>query len=214
MAVINWILDFILHADSHLKFIVANYGEWVYGLLFVIVFCETGLVVTPFLPGDSLIFAAGALCAMDLMSMPLLFVILFTAAVLGDAVNYTIGHKIGAKIKGSKKFRFIKPEYFDKAEAFVAKHGGKSIFLARFVPIVRTFAPFVVGMGKMNYRQFFKYNAVGAFVWVTFFLICGRLFGTLEIVEKNISLIGVGIIIVSVLPMLIGAVRSKYKKGK
>lgn len=214
MAVIHWIIDFILHADSHLTFIVSNYGGWVYGLLFIIVFCETGLVVTPFLPGDSLIFAAGALCAMNLMSMPVLFVILIAAAILGDAVNYTIGHKIGARIKNAKKFKFLKPEYFERAEIFVNKHGGKSIFLARFVPIIRTFAPFVVGMGKMDYKHFLKYNSIGAVVWVTLFLIGGRLFGTLEVVKNNISLIGVGIIIISVLPMLIGIIRSRVKKPK
>jgi membrane-associated protein len=209
MIFIYRLIDFILHIDVHLAEIVQHYQAWTYGILFLIVFCETGLVVTPFLPGDSLLFAAGALAASTgSLDVHLLFLLLFAAAVLGDTLNYSIGHRLGAGIftEGS---RFLKPEYLERTNRFFEKYGGKTIVLARFIPIVRTFAPFVAGMGKMTYRHFIAYNVAGGALWIALFLYGGYFFGNLPMVQKNFGLVVIAIILLSVLPAVVEVVRSR-----
>ena len=203
MEILKLIVDFVLHIDSHLVDLVARYGAWLVPILFVIVFCETGLVVTPFLPGDSLLFAAGALAAVDTsgsLNILVLWVVLSVAAILGDSVNYAIGKRIG---KGVFKpgNRILKLEYLERTEEFYEKHGNKTIILARFVPIVSTFAPFVAGVGNMDYKRFITYNFVGGLLWVTIFLAAGYLFGNVPFIKENFSLVTIGIILVSVVPM-------------
>ncbi|NHR08403.1 DedA family protein [Chromobacterium haemolyticum] len=208
MEAITFLIDFILHIDTHLTQLVAAYGPWIYAILFLIVFCETGLVVTPFLPGDSLLFVAGALAAMGQMNPHLLVLLLIVAAILGDATNYAIGRNVGMKL--FDKFpRILKPQYLDRTHAFYERHGGKTIIFARFVPIVRTFAPFVAGIGKMHYPQFLRYNVVGAIAWVVGFTYAGYFFGNLPFVRKNLELLIFGIILVSFLPGLIEIWRHK-----
>jgi membrane-associated protein len=196
------ILDVFLHIKDHLAMVAEQYGPWIYAILFLIIFCETGLVVTPFLPGDSLLFAAGALAAIGKGSfnVHLLVVLLIIAAILGDAVNYSIGKRLGAGIfkPGNK---ILRPEYLERTHAFYEKYGPKTIVLARFVPIVRTFAPFVAGMGKMTYAKFATYNIVGAVAWVTSMTYAGYIFGRLPFVEKHFEAIVLAIIFISVLPM-------------
>lgn len=213
MEILAFLLDFILHIDVHLAQLVANYGPWVYLILFLIVFCETGLVVTPFLPGDSLLFVAGALAAMGEMNVHLLVVLLIIAAILGDGCNYTIGRRVGLRL--FNRFpRLLKQEYLDKTHAFYDKHGGKTIIFARFVPIVRTFAPFVAGIGRMDYRQFLSYNVIGGVLWVVGFSYAGYFFGNLPLVRKNLEFLIFGIIIVSMLPGIIEVIRHKRAAGK
>jgi membrane-associated protein len=209
---IQQIIDLFLHVDEHLAELFRDYGAWVYAILFVIVFCETGLVVTPFLPGDSLLFAAGALAAGKPAEAAGLMVLLTLAAVLGDAVNYACGAWIGPRVFKEKR-RFLNKKYLDKTQRFYEKHGKKTIILARFVPIVRTFAPFVAGVGRMPYPQFFCYNVVGAVIWVVGFVSLGYAFGNIEIVKKHFSLVILGIIFVSVLPMAIEWMRSRKKES-
>jgi membrane-associated protein len=195
------LIDFILHVDRHLLELVQGYGLWSYGILFAIVFLETGVVVTPFLPGDSLLFAAGALAAVGAFDLPLLLLLLNVAAILGDTVNYWIGRKVGASVftEGS---RFFKQEHLLRTQQFYERHGGKTIILARFVPIIRTFAPFVAGVGRMHYGRFWAYNVIGAIVWVWGFGLLGYLFGNLPIVKKNFTLVILVIILISVLPIV------------
>lgn len=210
MDFIKTIIDFILHIDKHLVELTSQYGVWVYAILFIIVFCETGLVVTPFLPGDSLLFAAGAIIALpdSGLNIILMFFIILVAAVLGDAVNYHIGKTIGAGIF-KKESRFIKKEYLVKTEQFYEKHGGKTIVYARFIPIIRTFAPFVAGIGSMNYSRFFTFNFTGALAWVVLFLGAGYLFGNIDFIKNNFSLVIVTIIFVSLLPILFEYLKSR-----
>ena len=198
-----YLIDLVLHLDKHLSTLSTSLGSWLYVILFAVVFCETGLIVTPFLPGDSLLFAVGALVAFPEagLSLPLMFVLLTVAAILGDAVNYRVGRMIGPKIFRSEKSLLLNKNYLLKAQRFYEKHGGKAIFLARFVPIVRTFAPFVAGAGKMNYFRFWLFNVGGAIIWVGMFLVGGYLFGNLAIVKRYFSLVMLGIIVVSVLPI-------------
>ena len=198
-----YLIDLVLHLDKHLSTLSTSLGSWLYVILFAVVFCETGLIVTPFLPGDSLLFAVGALVALPEagLSLPLIFVLLTVAAILGDAVNYRVGRMIGPKIFRSEKSLLLNKNYLLKAQRFYEKHGGKAIFLARFVPIVRTFAPFVAGAGKMNYFRFWLFNVSGAIIWVGMFLVGGYLFGNLAIVKRYFSLVMLGIIVVSVLPI-------------
>lgn len=198
MPQLDFLIDLFLHLDEYLAGIITTYGAWTYGILFVVIFVETGLVIMPFLPGDSLLFAAGTFAALGSLSVWGLVGLLFVAAVLGDAVNYSIGHYLGER---AYNIKWIKKEYLDKTHAFFEKHGGKAIFLARFVPIVRTFAPFVAGIGKMSYRYFATYNVVGAAVWVFTFTLMGYFFGNLEFVKKNFELVIIAIIFISVLPM-------------
>ena len=212
---IRKLIDFVLHIDVHLQTIAANYGLWTYGVLFVIVFAETGFVVTPFLPGDSLLFAAGALCAPadSQLNVHLIALLLAIAAVLGDTVNYWIGHYIGPRVFSTNS-RWLKREYLDRTHAFYEKHGGKTIFLARFIPIIRTFAPFVAGVGRMNYGYFFTYNVVGGLVWTALFTFGGYFFGNLPIVKENFSLVIMAIIVISVLPAVWEVVRANKAPAK
>lgn len=211
MDIIKFIIDFILHIDVHLAELVAQYGMWVYAILFLILFCETCLVVTPFLPGDSLLFVAGALAALPTndLNVHTMVALMVVAAILGDAVNYTIGRLFGEKLFSNPNSKIFRRSYLDKTHQFYEKHGGKTIILARFVPIVRTFAPFVAGMGHMSYRHFAAYNVIGALVWVLLFTYAGYLFGDLPVVQENLKLLIVGIIIVSILPGVIEIWRHK-----
>jgi membrane-associated protein len=208
MDVIRQLVDFILHIDIHLAELIARYGTGTLVLLFLIVFAETGLVVTPFLPGDSLLFAAGAFAARGALDIGLLVPILLVAAILGDTVNYWIGHKIGRRAF-SGKIPFIKQEYLQRTESFYERHGGKTIILARFVPIIRTFAPFVAGIGTMSYARFVVYNVVGAVLWVVLFTVGGYFFGNLPMVQRNFKLVILAIIVVSVMPIVVEFVRAR-----
>ncbi|MCG7657967.1 DedA family protein [Wielerella bovis] len=211
---LSQILDFILHIDKHLVSLAAQYGIWILAILFIIVFCETGLVVTPFLPGDSLLFAAGAVAASSQgsLNVHILVGVLLVAAILGDAVNFMIGKFFGDKLFTNPNSKIFKQEYLDKTHAFYEKYGGKTIILARFVPIVRTFAPFVAGMGHMNYGKFVRYNVIGGVVWVVSLTYLGYAFGNHELVKKNFGLVVIAIIVISVLPMVIEFARAKWKK--
>jgi len=208
MDVIRQLVDFILHIDVHLAELIARYGTGTLVLLFLIVFAETGLVVTPFLPGDSLLFAAGAFAARGALDIRLLVPVLLVAAILGDTVNYWIGHKLGRRAF-SGKIPFIKEEYLQRTERFYEKHGGKTIILARFVPIIRTFAPFVAGVGTMSYGRFFSYNVIGAVLWVLLFTVGGYFFGNLPLVQRNFKLVILAIIVVSVLPIVVEYLRAR-----
>lgn len=200
-----YVIDLILHLDQRLSALSTALGNWMYVVLFAVVFCETGLIVTPFLPGDSLLFAVGALIALPDagLSFPLMFVLLTVAAVLGDAVNYRVGKAIGPRVFRSEKSLLLNKDHLLKAQRFYEKHGGKAIFLARFVPIVRTFAPFVAGAGNMNYARFWMFNISGAITWVGLCLTAGYIFGNMEIVKKNFSLVMLGIIFLSIVPIAI-----------
>ena len=202
-----WLVDFLLHVDDYLLQLIAAYGPWIYAILFLIVFAETGLVVTPFLPGDSLLFAAGALAATGAMDIRILAIILIAAAILGDAVNYAIGRYAGTRIMhlartNEKWGRWINPAYVEKAHEFFERQGGKAIVLGRFMPIVRTFVPFVAGIAEMSYPAFALYNVTGALAWVGICLGAGFMFGNVPVVRDNFSLVAIGIVIVSLLPMV------------
>jgi membrane-associated protein len=203
MEFLQQLVDIFLHVDDYLGQIITQFGAWTYVILFLIIFAETGLVVTPFLPGDSLLFAAGALSAIysDVLNVWVLMVLLMIAAILGDTVNYWIGHWVGPKAF-SGKIRFLKKEHLDKTNAFYAKHGGKTIILARFVPIVRTFAPFVAGIGAMSYPKFIIYNVVGGVLWVGIFTLLGYFFGNLPFVQHNFELVVIAIVLLSLVPMV------------
>lgn len=209
---ISGLIDFILHIDQHLVALTQDYGIWIYAILFLIVFCETGLVVTPFLPGDSLLFAAGAVAALGGMNVHIAALLLLAAAIIGDAVNFAIGKYFGEKLFTKPDSRIFKREYLDKTHAFYEKYGGKTIILARFVPIVRTFAPFVAGMGDMHYGKFIRYNIIGALLWVGLLTYAGYFFGTQPIVQNNFGLMVIGIIVVSVLPMVVEIAKAKWGK--
>ena len=206
------LLDFILHVDAHLLEFITDYGVWIYAILFLIIFVETGLVVMPFLPGDSLLFAAGALAASTgAMNPYILVILLFIAAVLGDTLNYHIGKFIGPRVFEIES-RFINKKHLTYTQKFFEKHGGKTIIFARFIPFARTFAPFVAGAGHMNYKYFLSFNVIGAICWVGSFVILGYLFGNMPIVKDNFTHLIFGIIIISVLPGVIGFIRAKLKK--
>jgi len=209
MEFIQLVIDFILHIDRHLAELTADYGPWIYCILFLIIFCETGLVVTPFLPGDSLLFVAGAIATEDAMNVHLMVPLLIVAAILGDAVNYSIGRFFGAKLFANPDSKIFRRRHLEITEEFYAKHGGKTIILARFVPIVRTLAPFVAGMGHMPYRRFAAYNVIGAIVWVTLFSYAGYFFGNLPVVQSNLHYLIVAIIFVSILPGVIEIIRHR-----
>ena len=214
MDFIQFIIDFILHIDRHLIELVQDYHLWTYAILFVIIFCETGLVVTPFLPGDSLLFVAGAITAQPDMPLQIgnLVLVIFIAAVLGDSCNYMIGHFFGKRLFSNPDSKIFKQSYLEKTHSFFRKYGGKTIILARFVPIVRTFAPFVAGMGKMNYYYFMLYNLTGAALWVGIFCFAGYFFGDLPFVQDNLKLLLLAIIVISLLPAVIEVLRAKMKK--
>ena len=206
------LIDFVLHIDQHLIELTQTYGLWIYAILFLIVFCETGLVVTPFLRGDSLLFAAGGVAALGGMNVHIAAALLLAAAVIGDAANFAIGKYFGEKLFAKPDSRVFKREYLDKTHAFYEKYGGKTIILARFVPIVRTFAPFVAGMGKMHYGRFIRYNIIGALMWVGLLTYAGYFFGELPVVKNNFGLVVIGIIVVSVLPMAVEIAKAKWGK--
>jgi len=206
-------IDLFLHLDKHLFELVTDYRSWTYLILFVIIFCETGLVVTPFLPGDSLLFAAGAIAALGALNIWILLGVLIAAAFIGDSLNYAIGKFFGHKIL-EKNSRFIKREYIDKTHNFYEKHGGKTIIIARFVPIVRTFAPFVAGIGDMNYTRFLSYNLIGGVLWVTLCSLGGYFFGNITVVKNNFSIVVLAIIGISVMPMVIEYARHKFSLSK
>ena len=211
MEFLKEVLDFVLHLDKHLSPIIQEYGAWTYLLLFLIVFCETGLVVTPFLPGDSLLFAAGAFAASGSLSIWVLIAVLFIAAVLGDTVNYWVGHFLGHRLLNAKR-RLIKPEHLAYTHEFYEKYGGKTIIIARFVPIVRTIAPFVAGLGTMSYGRFMSYNVIGGAVWVLICTLAGYLFGNLPFVQKNFSLVVLMIIFLSLLPAVWEVWRARRRR--
>lgn len=207
-----WLIDFILNIGDHLQELVKNYGNWIYAILFAIVFCETGLVVLPFLPGDSMLFAAGAIAAVGDMNVFVLMGLLIIAAVLGDFVNFEIGKHFGQRLFANPSSKIFKQSYLQKTHDYYEKYGGRTIIIARFIPIVRTFAPFVGGMGKMNYAQFARYNVMGAVLWVTLFTLLGYFFGKLPFVKQHFSWIMIGIIVVSVVPMVVEIIRHRHDK--
>jgi membrane-associated protein len=211
MAVLYDFVDLFLHLDTHLQGLIDQYGSWVYAILFVVVFCETGLVVTPILPGDSLLFAAGTFAALGSLDVWLLMILLTVAAILGDAVNYACGQIIGPRVFRYQGGWLLNREYLDRTHRFYEKYGAKTIVLARFVPIVRTFAPFVAGVGRMSYRKFAFYNILGAIAWVSICLFGGYAFGNIPLVRRNFSIVVMGIVFVSVLPMVIEYVRPKLQ---
>ncbi len=213
MEFISLAIDFLLHIDRYLSVIIQDFGMWSYLILFVVIFIETGLVITPFLPGDSLLFAAGAFAAVGAFNPILLFGLMALAAVLGDTVNYWIGHKIGPKVF-SGEVRFLKKEYLEKTQAFYEKYGGKTIFLARFIPIIRTFAPFVAGVGKMRYGYFISYNIIGGIVWTGICTFVGYFFGNLPFVKDNFSVVIIAIVVISVLPAIWEVVKAKLEEKK
>ncbi len=212
MEIISNVISFVLHIDKHLGEIISTYGIASYVILFGIIFAETGLVFVPFLPGDSLLFAAGAFAALGSFNIYILLLILLLAAVLGDTANYWIGHFFGQKIIDNPRIPFINQKHIDETQEFYKKHGGKTIFLARFVPIVRTFAPFVAGVGKMDYKKFLEYNMTGGLVWVFGFTLLGFFFGNIPFVKENFSLVVIAIILLSVLPMVYEFVKAKLSK--
>jgi membrane-associated protein len=205
-------IDIILHVDKYLDMIIQSFGIWSYVILFVIVFCETGLVVTPFLPGDSLLFAAGALAAIGSFDVALLVIIFSSAAIAGDNVNYWVGHFIGPKIFHKENVPFLNRKHLDRTHEFYEKHGGKTVILARFVPIIRTFMPFVAGLGRMTYPRFLAYDIFGGILWPTIFVLSGYYFGNLPFVKKYFSLVVVAIILISVTPILYQVLRMRFQK--
>jgi membrane-associated protein len=203
MELIKGLFELIMHLDKYLNILIQDWGNWSYLLLFMIIFCETGLVVTPFLPGDSLLFAVGALCAIGSFNIAGIFITLSLAAMIGDTVNYALGNLFGEKIIAHGRGRFLNQEHIDRTHKFFERHGGKTIILARFVPIVRTFAPFVAGIGKMSYFKFAAYNITGALLWVAVFMTGGYYFGNMPVVQRNFFIVIIAIMLISLLPVLI-----------
>jgi membrane-associated protein len=211
MDLLRSVIDLFLHLDQHLSRVIADYGVWTHLILFLIVFAETGLVVTPFLPGDSLLFAAGTFAALGSLDLWLLVVLLVAAAILGDTVNYWVGAWIGPRAF-SGNVKFLRKDYLERTHAFYEKHGGKTVILARFVPIIRTFAPFVAGVGAMSYPKFITYNVIGAVLWVGLFVPAGYFFGNIPAVRKNFTLVIFAIIALSVVPIALEAIRARKSR--
>ncbi len=211
MELIKGFIDILLHLDKHLDLVIRNYGFWTYGIFFLIIFLETGLVVTPFLPGDSLLFAAGTFAALGSLDTKWLVILLSIAAIAGDTVNYWIGDIVGPKVFSKEKSRFLNKEYLQRTHQFYEKYGGKTIILARFIPIIRTFAPFVAGIGSMTYGRFITYNIVGGISWVVIFVFGGYFFGNIPFIKQNFSLVIAAIIFLSILPGIIEFLR--HRKG-
>lgn len=212
METLQYLISLFLELDEHLAAIIQEYGVWTYGLLFLIILCETGLVVTPLLPGDSLLFAAGAFASKGALSLPLLLVLLTVAAIAGDSMNYAVGQFLGPRLIAMKRFRLIKPEHLQKTHEFFERYGGKTIIIARFVPIVRTFAPFVAGLGSMTYRRFMSYNVIGGTAWVLICTVSGYLLASNAFMEEHFELMLLAIIGVSVLPGVIEILRARFRR--
>lgn len=213
MELIGQFIDILLHLDQHLTWVIQNYGTWVYAILFLIIFCETGLVVTPFLPGDSLLFVAGALAATGGIEVQTLFLLLVLAAFLGDNTNYWIGRFFGPKLFGGDQSRLFKRRHLEKTEAFYARHGGKTIIFARFLPIIRTFAPFVAGIGRMRYRRFMVFSLSGGIFWIGFFVFGGYFFGNIPAVKNNLTAVILGIVALSVMPGVFEYLRRRARSA-
>lgn len=209
MELIKALVEILMHLDTHLDLVIRSYGTWTYGILFLIIFLETGLVVTPFLPGDSLLFAGGTFAALGSLDAKWLVISLSIAAIAGDTANYWIGHAVGPKVFTKEKSRFLNKEYLYRTHRFYEKYGGKTIILARFIPIIRTFAPFVAGIGSMTYRRFIIYNVSGGIAWVVMFVLGGYLFGNIPVVKQNFSLVIFAIIFLSILPGIIEFLRHR-----
>lgn len=210
----EWITTFIeyfLHLDKHLNVVIQSYGVWTYLILFLIIFCETGLVVTPILPGDSLLFAAGTFAALGSLRVEVLFVLLSLAAVAGDTVNYWAGYAVGPKVFHQERVRFLNREYLDRTHQFYERHGGKTIIIARFMPIIRTFAPFVAGIGSMTYARFITYNVIGGVAWIGLFVFGGYQFGNIPMVQRNFTFVILAIIFISILPGIVEFLRHRYR---
>jgi membrane-associated protein len=214
MDLLKTVVEFVLHIDRHLSAIIQQFGAWTYAILFAIIFIETGLVIMPFLPGDSLLFAAGTFAALGALDVRLLIALLAVAAVIGDTVNYWIGHRIGKKAFSREDARFFKKEYLDRTHAFYEKHGGKTIIIARFVPIIRTFAPFVAGIGKMSYGRFLSFNVIGGVGWVVLLVGTGYLFGNIPFIRKNFSIAILAIILISTVPIAVEYFRHRKNKTR
>ena len=208
------LIEFILHCDEYIGQFINDYGNFIYAILFLIIFIETGLVFMPFLPGDSLIFAAGTFSALGQLNFWFLLVLIIVAAIIGDTINYEIGKHFGRKMLNNKKFTLVKQENLDKADALIAKYGSWAVFLARFMPIVRTIVPFVVGMGRLDYKKFISFNALGGITWVTLFLCLGYFFGNIPVIADHFTLVVLGIILLSVLPILIAFIENRISKKK
>ncbi len=213
MELLTSFLNIVLHLDTHLLLLVQQYGGWIYAILFLIIFAETGLVVAPFLPGDSLLFVAGALCGMGSMELHILMPLLMLAAFSGDNTNYWIGRLVGKKLVHRANSRFIRREHLDKTHAFYEKHGGKTIIFARFLPFIRTFAPFVAGVGLMRYRLFLSFSALGSVAWIALFTVGGYSFGNIPVIKNNLTLMVVGIIFISFLPAIREYIRHRKQRG-
>jgi membrane-associated protein len=211
MEMLKTFIDIFLHLDAHLAQVVGDYGLWAYAILFLIVFCETGLIVTPILPGDSLLFAAGALAALGALQVTWLIPLLFVACLAGDLVNYAVGKSLGQRLFSNPNSRFFKRKYLERTRAFYETHGAKTIVMARFVPIVRTFAPFVAGMGTMRFRKYIAYCIGGALLWVGVCVGAGYLFGNIPVVKKNFTIVVLAIILLSIMPAIVGFIRSRKK---
>jgi len=214
MDLLKSVIDFVLHIDRHLSAIIQQFGAWTYAILFAIIFIETGLVIMPFLPGDSLLFAAGTFAALGALDVRLLIALLVVAAIVGDTVNYWIGHRIGEKAFSREDARFFKKEYLDRTHAFYEKHGGKTIIIARFVPIIRTFAPFVAGIGKMSYGRFISFNVIGGVGWVVLLVGAGYFFGNIPFIRKNFSIAILAIILISTVPIAVEYFRHRKNKTR
>lgn len=208
------LIEFILHCDEYIGQFINDYGNFIYAILFLIIFIETGLVFMPFLPGDSLIFAAGTFSALGQLNFWFLLILIIVAAIIGDTINYEIGKHFGRKMLNNKKFTLVKQENLDKADALIAKYGSWAVFLARFMPIVRTIVPFVVGMGRLDYKKFISFNALGGITWVTLFLCLGYFFGNIPVIADHFTLVVLGIILLSVLPILIAFIKNRISKKK
>jgi membrane-associated protein len=209
LAILSFLIDFVIHLDRHLDWIIRSYGLWTYVLLFLIIFCETGLVVTPFLPGDSLLFAVGTFAALGSLDLGWLIVLLSVAAIGGDTVNYWIGHAAGPKVFARENSRFFNREHLERTHQFYRKYGGKTIILARFIPIIRTFAPFVAGIGSMSYPRFIVFNVAGGLLWIVTLLLAGYFFGNIPVVRQNFALVILAIVILSILPGVVEFLRQR-----
>ncbi len=211
MELVSTLLEYLIHLDRHLSAIIQQYGVWTYLILFLIVFCETGLVVTPILPGDSLLFAVGTFAALGALDLALALIVLSVAAVAGDTVNYAIGYRVGPSVFRKEGSRVLNREYLDRTHRFYERHGAKTIVIARFVPIIRTFAPFVAGIGRMTYSRFLTYNVAGGLAWIVIFVLGGYFFGNIPVVRRNFTLVIFAIIVLSVLPGLIEILRQRVR---